>query len=314
MKKARVVIAILVTGFGLLQFFGPEEPAHTQMNDLAGLPGEINSIIRNSCFDCHSTQTNLRWYDKLTPVNYLVYDHVLDGRKALDFSKWDSLTPQARNGILYYSLNKILQGEMPLASYTAVHPGAKLTDKDIQALKSFLLTRTSRKPADSTQINEINQQFSDFIKGRTALSKQSVRPSPNGIEYIPDYRNWKAVSISDRFDNGTMRIIYANDVAVKAIGEHKTNPWPDDAIFAKAAWKQKLNPDGRISTGQFSQVEFMIKDSRKYSSTKGWGWARWRGSDLKPYGGTALFTTECISCHKPMKDNDYIFTKPLYLK
>ncbi|OQP64506.1 cytochrome P460 family protein [Niastella populi] len=313
MKKAGLVIVILATVLGLLQFFGPEEPEYAPVNDLAGLPGEVNSIIRNSCFNCHSTQINLRWYDKLTPANYLVYDHVLKGRKALDFSKWDSLTPQAQNGILYYSLNKILEGEMPLASYNAVHPDAKLTDNAIQTLKNFLLTRTPRKSAESAQISNVNQQFSNFISGKMALSKQAVQPSPNGIEYIPDYRKWKAVSISDRFDNGTMRIIYANDVAVKAIKERKINPWPDGAILAKAAWKEQANADGSISTGQFWQVEFMIRDSRKYASTKGWGWARWRGSDLKPYGGTAAFITECTSCHKPMKDNDYVFTKPLYL-
>ena len=314
MKKAGIVIAIFVTGFGLLQFFGPEQPGSVQAGDLAGLPDEVNAIIRISCFDCHSSQTNLQWYDKITPVNYLVYDHILKGRKAMDLSKWDSLGPQAQDGILYYSLNKILEGEMPLPSYSAVHPDTKLTNSRIQTLKEFLLTRTSRKAADSTQISETNQQYSDFIKGKMALSEQSVQPSPNGIEYIPGYRKWKAVSISDRFDNGNMRVIYANDIAVKAIQEHKTNPWPDGAIFAKAAWKEQANADGSISAGQFWQVEFMVKDARKYASAKGWGWARWRGRDLKPYGGKASFSTECISCHKPMKDNDYVFTKPLYLK
>lgn len=313
MKKASVAIAILVCGFGLFQFFGPEEPEFAPANDLAGLPEEVNSIIRNSCFDCHSTQTNLRWYDKLTPVNYLVYDHVLKGRKALDLSKWDSLALPTQNGILYYSLNKILNGEMPLPAYTAVHPRTKLTDNDIQTLKGFLLTRTPRKSLDSTQIREVNQQFSDLAKGKMTLSQQPVQPSPNGIEYIPDYRKWKVISVSDRFDNGTMRIIYANEVAVKAIQEHKINPWPDGTIFAKAAWKEQANADGSISPGEFWQVEFMIKDSRKYASAEGWGWARWRGTDLKPYGGKAVFTAECISCHKPMKDNDYVFTKPLYL-
>lgn len=313
MKKTVIVITILAGGFGLLQFFGPEQPASVPANSLAGLPDEINSIIRNSCFDCHSTQTNLHWYDKLTPVNYLVYDHVLEGRKAMNFSKWDSLAPAVQNGMLYYSLNKILEGEMPLPSYRAVHPGTKLSETDIETLKGFLLTRTPRKPADSMQVNEANQQFSDLIKGKMALFSQRVQPSPNGIEYIPGYRNWKAVSVSDRFDNGTMRIIYANDVAVKAIQEDKISPWPDGVIFAKAAWKEQVNADGSISTGQFWQVEFMIKDSHKYASTKGWGWARWRGNDLKPYGGKAVFTAECISCHRPMKDNDYVFTKPLYL-
>lgn len=314
MKKTILVLFLLIAGVSLLQFLRPEEPGYKQVNDLAGLPNEVNAIIRNSCFDCHSSQTNLSWYDKLTPVNYFVYDHILEGRRTLDFSKWDTLTTPVQNNMLYYSLNKILEKEMPLASYTAIHQKAKLSDEDIQVLKNFILTRTPRKPTDSMQISEVNQQFSDFVTSKMASARQSVQPAPNGIEYIADYRNWKVISISDRFDNGTMRIIYGNDIAVKAIQEHKINPYPNGAVLAKAAWKQQVNADGSISTGQFFQVEFMIKDTEKYSTTKGWGWARWRGTDLKPYGGKAVFTTECISCHKPVKNNDYVFTKPLHLK
>ncbi|SEK79664.1 cytochrome P460 family protein [Parapedobacter koreensis] len=314
MKKASIILILVTICIGLLQFIGPEEPEYQPVNDLTGIPQEVNAIIRSSCFDCHSTQTELRWYDKLTPANYIVSNHIAKGREALDFSTWDSLAPADQNTKLYYSLNKILQGEMPLFSYTAIHPNAKLSTDDIMTLKNFLITRTPRKPIDSIQIHESNQQFSDFVDGKMALSKQSVQPAPNGIDYIPDYRNWKVISISDRFDNGTMRIIYGNDIAVKAIQNHATNPWPDGAIFAKTAWKQQANADGSITAGSFVQVEFMIKDTHKYAATNDWGWARWRGTDLKPYGGKALFTAECIACHQPMKNNDYVFTKPLYLK
>lgn len=314
MKRTLLIILSSVAGIGLLQFFGPEEPKYVPVNDLVGLPDEVNAIIRNSCFDCHSTATNLSWYDKLTPANYLVYNHILKGREALDFSKWDSLAPATQNAKLYYSLNKILQGEMPLSSYKALHPTAKLSEEDIAILKNFLITRTPRKPVDSLQISKSNQQFSKFVSGGKTLTKHAVEPAPNGIEYIAGYRNWKVISISDRFDNGTMRIIYGNDIAVKAIQNHKTNPWPDGSTFAKTAWKQQTDTNGSISAGEFVQVEFMIKDVQKYADTKGWGWARWRGTNLKPYGEKVIFTTECISCHKPMKDNDYVFTRPLYLK
>ncbi len=139
----------------------------------------------------------------------------------------------------------------------------------------------------------------------------AVKASPNGIEYINDYRNWKAISTTDRFDNGTMRVIFANDIAADAIKNKQTNPWPDGSIFAKTAWKKKTDTEGNTTTGKFVQVEFMIKDAQKYKATKGWGWARWKGNNLKPYGNDAHFDNECISCHKPVKDNDYVFTAPL---
>jgi hypothetical protein len=55
----------------------------------------------------------------------------------------------------------------------------------------------------------------------------------------------------------------------------------------------------------------MIKDSAKYASTQGWGWARWKGADLQPYGKTAAFSAECVGCHTPMRSNDFVFTTPI---
>ncbi len=66
-----------------------------------------------------------------------------------------------------------------------------------------------------------------------------------------------------------------------------------------------------VRTGEFKQVEFMIKDSRKYAATKGWGWARWLGADLHPFGQTSDFAESCVSCHKPLGATDFVFTAPL---
>jgi hypothetical protein len=108
-----------------------------------------------------------------------------------------------------------------------------------------------------------------------------------------------------------MRVILGNDVAIRAIAENHINPWPDGAIFAKVAWSQQPDGNGLVRTGAFQQVEFMIRDSKKYAATTGWGWGRWRGTDLKPYGQNAKFTDECISCHAPVRSNDNVYTTPL---
>jgi hypothetical protein len=138
-----------------------------------------------------------------------------------------------------------------------------------------------------------------------------VQPAPNGVEFLPDYKNWKAISSTDRFDNHTMRVILGNDVAVKAIAEGHINPWPDGSSFAKVAWFQQQDDKGLVHTGAFIQVEFMIRDSKKYAATAGWGWARWRGTDLKPYGKNADFSNECITCHLPVRNNDSVYTMPI---
>jgi hypothetical protein len=138
-----------------------------------------------------------------------------------------------------------------------------------------------------------------------------VEAALNGIQFPHDYKNWKAISSTDRFDNQTMRVILGNDVAVKAVANGHTNPWPDGTTLAKVAWVARHDGRGQISPGAFLQVEFMIWDAKKYAATGGWGWARWRGAGLTPDGKDADFATECIGCHTPLRDRDYVFTESL---
>jgi hypothetical protein len=311
MKRRVKIAAALLIGIVVIQFWRPEKIKSEPTKDLSNVPKEISDILRNSCFDCHSNQTNLSWYDKITPASFLVNAHIRDGRKALNFSNWDSLQQPQQSAILYYAFNKILSGEMPLPAYTAIHPSTKLNEASMMALKNYVTTLSPTSGPLSKPLNAANKKTDTLPVAKTAMDPKNVAPALNGIAYIPDYRDWKAISTSDRFDNGTMRIIFGNSIAVKAIRAHQTNPWPDGTIFAKTAWKQKIMPDGSITAGDFVQVEFMIKDAKKYADAKGWGWARWKGDHLKPYGQNAVFMQECINCHKPVKDNDYVFTTPL---
>lgn len=59
------------------------------------------------------------------------------------------------------------------------------------------------------------------------------------------------------------------------------------------------------------RLELMVKDAHRYRETDGWGWGRWRGLDLKPYGADAHFVNECTGCHLPVRGNDYVYTLPI---
>lgn len=145
--------------------------------------------------------------------------------------------------------------------------------------------------------------------------KAGPPPAPNGIELPADFADWRLISVSARSDNGTLRAILGNKAAVKAAREGRVNPWPDGAAMAKVAWKRAglaAWPPASVP-GDFVQAEFMFKDPRKYAGTGGWGFARWVGPGLKPYGGDADFARECFACHLPRKADDYVFTRPAFL-
>jgi len=312
--KWKVVLAILLVCFLGAQLIRPRI-SHPPVTADVDAPEEIKQILRSACYDCHSNETHLLWFDKITPANWLVADHIREGRNVLNFSQWDSLNKDQRKGKLFESLNQMVFNTMPLPSYTLLHPAAKITPLQIAALRSYLSDLAGTIRPDPAKDQAGKTQYLQWIQqagNSPRSSTDTVKPSPNGIAFMPDYRNWQALSSTERFDNGTMRVILGNDVAVRAAKAGQTHPWPDGTRFAKVAWDQVIDTTGSVHTGAFKQVEFMIRDSRKYASTDGWGWARWvKGLQLVPYGKDALFTTECMNCHEPMKKNDLVFTSPV---
>ena len=151
--------------------------------------------------------------------------------------------------------------------------------------------------------------------GLILAGNSKAPPAPNGINIPEGYTEWRILAPSHRTDNNTIRVILGNDTAIQAARSGKTNPWPDGTILAKMVWKDTVHSQWPAATvpGAFVHSEFMIKDTEKYPETGGWGFARWLGLDQKPYGESPSFVQECFGCHQPVKDNDYVFTRPAAL-
>jgi len=140
-------------------------------------------------------------------------------------------------------------------------------------------------------------------------------PSPNGIPMPAGYKDWRVLSVHHRGDNGTLRVVLGNDAAIAAARAGRTNPWPDGAIIGKVVWKAGAHDrfPSAAEPAALVHSEFMVKDSARFKETGGWGYARWVGNDQKPYGKDAGFVQECIACHTPVKDRDWVFTRPVRL-
>jgi hypothetical protein len=151
-----------------------------------------------------------------------------------------------------------------------------------------------------------------LLAGTCSVSADIVAPSPNGIDLPPGYRDWRVIASSHRLDNNTLRVILGNEVAVEAARSGNTRPWPDGAILGKLVWKDATHEawESAVVPGEFVHAEFMFKDSQRWPATGGWGFARWKGMNQQPYGEDATFVQECFGCHTPVKENDYVFTRP----
>jgi len=299
MKNLKVISLSIVALFIIAQFFRPEIPSPPVTQDFTG-PKEIRQILKTSCYDCHSNETDFSWFDQINPAYPIVRSHVLKGRSFLNFSHWDKLSEKKRRLKLFDALNVIKTfNTMPLPEYTLLHPEAELSPNKIDKFEEYVLSLEK----------EVTEKSSNYKKIQNSkLSFNEVKAAPNGIQFIPDYKDWQVIGTSERFDHNSTRIIYGNNIAVNAINNGHNIPYPDGSILAKVLFERVKNENGDIVPGKFIHVEFMIKDKEIYKSTKGWGWARWIGDELMPFGKDETFSNSCVSCHVPVKEMDYTFT------
>jgi hypothetical protein len=143
------------------------------------------------------------------------------------------------------------------------------------------------------------------------------KEAPVFVDKIPDgYRNWSVISVAHEEGNlKSIGAILGNDVAIKAYREGKV-PFPDGTIIAALHWRHEPSEEnnkifGRAQSfvaGPPTNVQFMVKDSKKYASTGGWGFGHFNQRDGNKPGEEALLNT-CFACHQKAKDSDLVFTR-----
>jgi hypothetical protein len=134
-----------------------------------------------------------------------------------------------------------------------------------------------------------------------------------GITIPPGYRDWKLISVAHEEGNlNDLRALLGSDVAIKAYRAGKL-PFPDGTIIARLAWSYVPSEEnnkvfGRSQSfvaGPATNVQFMVKNAKKYAATGGWGFAQFK--DGKPADAALLKT--CFPCHEPVKARDFVFTQ-----
>jgi mono/diheme cytochrome c family protein len=293
--------------FLMLQLARPELTSSPATAELEA-PQSVKQILKQSCYACHSNERRLSWFDEIVPAYWLVAHDVKEARTHLNFSELGSKSPSQQRAALFQAVNFIRAGVMPLPSYRRLHPDAVVGPLQLAILEEYLMPKEPL--AQSAKVSEAaDGEYRRWLK--QGIERVSVKPSPNGILFPPDYRDWKLIDSTTRFDADTLRVILGNDVAVKAIAAKNINPWPDGTEFAKVGWFQQPDANGVIRAGAFLKIGLMIKDKTKYASTAGWGWAEWEGTELQPYGDGPDFAQECVTCHSPLRKNDYVYTAPI---
>jgi len=152
------------------------------------------------------------------------------------------------------------------------------------------------------------------FKTRASLSA-TQGAAPIFVTEIPDgYREWKFISVAHEEGNlNSFASILGNDIAIKAYREG-TLPFPDGAIIAALHYRfipsaennQAFGRDQSFVAGSPTNVQFMVKDSKKYAATGGWGFGHFNSDGKKV---DDAFMKTCFPCHQKIKERDLVFTR-----
>lgn len=135
-----IAIVALVALIGI-QFI-PKNPNQSEVVPVTDFistykpPKEVAGILKTSCYDCHSNNTDYPWYNKIQPVAMFLEDHVKHGKEELNFNEFGDYSDRRKKSKLKSFINQVEQNEMPLESYTLIHWDAKISDSE----KKLVLT------------------------------------------------------------------------------------------------------------------------------------------------------------------------------
>jgi hypothetical protein len=147
-----------------------------------------------------------------------------------------------------------------------------------------------------------------------AFGQANREAAPTFVNKIfPGYRDWKLISVAHEEGNlNSFAVILGNDVAIKAYREGKL-PFPDGATIAALHYRHTPSEENNkvfgqsqsFVAGQPTNIQFMVKDSKKFAATGGWSFGHFQDGKF----ADEAFLKPCFPCHNQAKARDLIFTR-----
>jgi hypothetical protein len=118
-----------------IQISIPEAEAVDPKDEIKA-PQEIMTMLRTSCYNCHSYETKVPWYGHIAPMSWEVKSHIKNGRAWLNFQTWEKYDEEKKQK-LYKGIVKTIDFSMPMPMYLTMHEEAKLTKAEREKIKAW---------------------------------------------------------------------------------------------------------------------------------------------------------------------------------
>lgn len=139
MKKILFWILGIFVAIQLIPIDRTNKPVEKTQNfvDVVKPPKEVEQILKNACYDCHSNEVKYPNYAYLAPISWSVKHHINEGRERVNFSIWTTYNPDQKNHIIDDIMETVEIKEMPLKGYLPMHPEANLTDEQRKVFNDY---------------------------------------------------------------------------------------------------------------------------------------------------------------------------------
>jgi hypothetical protein len=132
-RIAAIAVVVLIVAIQLV----PVDRSNPPVGGEVQAPTAVMTVLRESCYDCHSHQTRWPWYAYVAPVSWLVAEDVEHGREHVNFSTWSAYDAEEQAEHIEEIWEEVEDGEMPLRKYLWLHPSARLDESDVSILQAW---------------------------------------------------------------------------------------------------------------------------------------------------------------------------------
>jgi hypothetical protein len=138
MSRLKKILLVILIAFIAIQFIQPArnksgQVLPTDISKVYTIPNQVQSVLKNACYDCHSNNTNYPWYSNIQPGGWWLASHIKRGKAELNFSEFGAYSSRKQRSKLNSIVKTIEDGTMPFPSYILIHKNARLT-KDEKAI------------------------------------------------------------------------------------------------------------------------------------------------------------------------------------
>jgi hypothetical protein len=149
LKKIVLSAVTLIIG---VQFFRlalnkSDQVSDADISKIVTTSDSVQVLLKKTCYDCHSNNTDYLWYSKIQPVGWLLAYHIRNGKNELNYSEFGSYSPRRQLSKLNGIINSIRDNIMPLPSYKLLHKNSTLSINERD-----LLIKWAQEASDSLSV------------------------------------------------------------------------------------------------------------------------------------------------------------------